>query len=601
MSGQNGGDRLADLDRIARAYGELSLAVGFTDGVEGDAAKRITGSWNRTKPLTDAGFAAGLMARCEKHNPAIVLGASGLIGIDIDGREGLELFVKIAGTLPRTVTVTTGKGAHLWFRPPPGVNGVAAIEFGANGVTLKKEGYFIAPPGLHPSGAVYQFREDRAPWEVSIAELPVEALEEMRHAAGAHRKAGGARGTPGEPIREGGRRTALCSMAGAMRRRDMGEEAILAGLRAENAARCDPPLPDEEVAALARDFAARYEPAESVEPKRLKLRRLDVAAMMNTLPPEVPWIAEPMIVRGALTLLVGREGEGKSLIALSLAIAVASGEAVAGFHPKAGRVVYVDAENSPGEIHRRVRALGLDAVAAEQVRIHEAEGFDFRHDLDELERVVVEEKPALLILDSFRALWGGSENDSDAVGPVIDRLRNFGRRHDAATLLLHHSGKVGSEYRGSTAIGAGAELIFSLAREPDDEDEQRRYLACRKSRPAPEPGRRWLRLSTDLGLTFVEECEAPTGADEAKPGRPAKARRELSPKILAALEQGPLNQSDIARACNRNPSDGSIRRVLDELVRQGKIGRREGRFYPLPNCQTPKGPGNLASPSGGAS
>ena len=242
-----------------------------------------------------------------------------------------------------------------------------------------------------------------------------------------------------------------------------------------------------------------------------KLRRLDVSEMMQTLPPEVPWIAEPMIVRGALTLLSGREGEGKSMVALTVAIGVASGEPVAGFHPATGKVVYVDAENSPGEIHRRLRALGLDTPASERLVVLEAESFDLRTDLRELDDVIAAERPALVVLDSFRSLWGGSENDSDAVGPVLDRLRNLGRRHDAATLLLHHSGKTGTEYRGSTAIGAAAELIFTLGREADDEDQQRRYLWCRKSRPAPEPGRRWLRVSTELGMTFVEECEAPNG------------------------------------------------------------------------------------------
>ena len=59
------------------------------------------------------------------------------------------------------------------------------------------------------------------------------------------------------------------SMAGAMRRRGMSEAAIVAALAEENlACRCQPPLPDAEVATVARSVA-RYAPAEESEPAAL--------------------------------------------------------------------------------------------------------------------------------------------------------------------------------------------------------------------------------------------------------------------------------------------------------------------------------------------
>lgn len=326
-----------------------------------------------------------------------------------------------------------------------------------------------------------------------------------------------------------------------------------------------------------------------------KLRRLDVAEMVNTLPPELPWLAEPMLLRGALTLLVGREGQGKSLLAMALAIGVAAGEPVAGFRPAAGRVLLVDAENGPAEIHRRVRALGLPNGAAGNLAVYCTEGLDLRRDLEELEDVIGQESPSLVVLDSFRSLWSGSENDSEEVAPVLDRLRNLGRREDAGLLLLHHTGKAGAEYRGSTAIGAAAEAIFTLGREPEDDDPQRRYLACQKLRSAPEPGRRWLRLSTELGLTFVDEWTPPEGAEETR-GRPAREAPRLAPQVLALVrERGPIHQADVARTLGRQPSDGTVRRVLEALEnREDKpIRRRADKAWEA--CQksgTPRGYGN---------
>ncbi len=49
----------------------------------------------------------------------------------------------------------------------------------------------------------------------------------------------------------------------------------------------------------------------------VKLRRLDVARMLTTEPAPVDWLVEGVAARGALTLLAGREKEGKSMIALA--------------------------------------------------------------------------------------------------------------------------------------------------------------------------------------------------------------------------------------------------------------------------------------------
>ena len=58
---------------------------------------------------------------------------------------------------------------------------------------------------------------------------------------------------------EGERNASLTSLAGALRRRAMSEGGILAALNAENLARCVPPLPEAEVALIARSVC-NYDP-----------------------------------------------------------------------------------------------------------------------------------------------------------------------------------------------------------------------------------------------------------------------------------------------------------------------------------------------------
>jgi len=71
------------------------------------------------------------------------------------------------------------------------------------------------------------------------------------------------RGPRGGPVDEGSRNAHLLSLAGSMRRKGLGEEAIRAALVAENGSRCQPPLPEREVAAIAKSVA-RYAPGSPI-------------------------------------------------------------------------------------------------------------------------------------------------------------------------------------------------------------------------------------------------------------------------------------------------------------------------------------------------
>lgn len=310
---------------------------------------------------------------------------------------------------------------------------------------------------------------------------------------------------------------------------------------------------------------------EHVEATAEKLRRLDVAQMVREAPPDVPWVVEGLVVRGMLTVLNGREGEGKSLLAMALSAGVATGQGEAGMVCNEGQAVIVDAENGAYEIHRRVRTLDLPVW----VEVFEADGFDLRSDLAELEAILEHFAPSLLILDSFRSLWKGDENDSGDVAGVLDPVRNLVRQYQTGAVLLHHSGKgIGAAYRGSSAIGASAELGFKLAREEGDDERERRFLECWKCRPAPEPERRWLRLSVEGGRVFVDQADPPEG--EHTPAAAQPVREELRPKVLAALTSIPQARADIARAVGRKPKDRSVGRVLETLRAAGEVEKREG-------------------------
>ena len=97
--------------------------------------------------------------------------------------------------------------------------------------------------------------------EEPLAEIPEWLLEKLAPAGSSGRKStsGKAVEDDGVPIPEGERNAHMTSLAGSMRHRGMGEEAISAALLKENIAKCVPPLDEAEVFQIAHSVS-RYSP-----------------------------------------------------------------------------------------------------------------------------------------------------------------------------------------------------------------------------------------------------------------------------------------------------------------------------------------------------
>jgi RecA-family ATPase len=231
---------------------------------------------------------------------------------------------------------------------------------------------------------------------------------------------------------------------------------------------------------------------------------LDNEHLKATPPPPVPWVVEGFCARGALTMLVGEPGQGKSYLALALAAGVCEGEDAAGFTiAKRRKVAVFDAENGHGEVHRRLDSLGYPEHL--RVGITQA-GFDLERQLYEVEEAGSELGTDLIVLDSLRTLWpGGDENDSDEVTKLLAGLQQAARDTDTAIVILHHRNKSGG-YRGSGAMAAVPEILIHMGAHPRDKDTTRRSLWWEKCRIGRRPPKHWVRLNDG-----VHEAFAPSG------------------------------------------------------------------------------------------
>ena len=145
------------------------------------------------------------------------------------------------------VVRTGGGGVHVYLSIPGHVSTGKIV-----GGDLKAEGgYVLAPPSIHPNGTPYQWIHK------GDTILEVKSLAALGIGSKANTK-GPAPAIEGM-IPEGERNATLASLGGTMRRRGMSEGAILSALIAENFHRCDPPLAQTEVRAIAKSVA-KYEP-----------------------------------------------------------------------------------------------------------------------------------------------------------------------------------------------------------------------------------------------------------------------------------------------------------------------------------------------------
>lgn len=189
-------------------------------------------------------------------NIGICPGLSDLVVLDFDGPIGMENGRKLGLLDIPTRTVVTGRpdgGQHRYLRIPPGCR-IGNVKIGDKIDVRAHNGYVVYPPSIHPSGAQYRFLDP----DVPIADAPPRLLELLGAAPKKKSEIETAdRASQDELIAQGGRNNALISLAGSLRNRGLSAETIHEMLVVANERACDPPLPDREVAAIAKSIS-RY-------------------------------------------------------------------------------------------------------------------------------------------------------------------------------------------------------------------------------------------------------------------------------------------------------------------------------------------------------
>ena len=263
----------------------------------------------------------------------------------------------------------------------------------------------------------------------------------------------------------------------------------------------------EKLGRVASEEAGRGDTESSIVLSRLReeLDRVDKPTSNIVLRPyeEIlatpsqppPWLIEPFLALGAVTMFNARQKTGKSFCALHLAQCVALGLPAFGVEDwdvqLPGNVLYWDAQNPPWLIENRVKwmheGLELNGTRPAPGKIFLLHKRPFAVNEEQGRRQIAklldELNAVLWVVDVFsRSHRMANENDAAMMAEVMDHYTDLCREHgwkdtegnrSCAILLLHHDRKgmqgMGSDLvvdsvRGSSEIPGSLDIRFALRR-----------------------------------------------------------------------------------------------------------------------------------------
>jgi RecA-family ATPase len=258
-------------------------------------------------------------------------------------------------------------------------------------------------------------------------------------------------------------------------------------------------------------------------------------------PPERPWLVRDWLPCRQVTLLTGDGGVGKSVLAMQLLLALASGSTWLGMPTTPSRVFGVFAEDDEDELHRRLYAIAraegvaIDSLGNLAWRCAVADSCELVEPdntgqlqptsyYQQLKDAVRAFGARLVVLDAATNLYGGDEVKRRQVNAFIALLRRLAIEIDGAVLLLAHPSmqgiSTGSGLSGSTHWNnAVRSRLYFVRTAGEDADPDERTLTRLKANYAGTGD--VIRIRWNNGA-FVA-LDPPSGIDRAAIG--AKADR----------------------------------------------------------------------------
>jgi hypothetical protein len=464
-------------------------AKGFKDA---SSDQKIIQSWWNQSPQANIGLVVG--------------GVSNICVLDIDPRNGgddsLAKLINKYGSLPETVEVITGGGGrHYYFKYDK--NFGVEQEF-SKGIDCRKNGYVVAPPSVHFSGAQYRFVEGKALGEIPIAMAPGWLLK------------GGVRSEK-QPIRElyedvaeGGRNNALARIIGVNIKLGLNPSDCLALALSVNQ-RYKPPLIDGEVKGIVESIWRTHSLSVSALVAQDKSMPESLAKFLKRdIPPVEYWIKN-IIKKQGRTIISAATNKGKSIFAqhISLAIAMGMDSFLGQFKTEKANVLYLDFEMGESVLHERFNKMTSIVGVPDNLYVKFMLGKNLQNEQTKecLEKWITDLGAKLLVIDPIGSAWTGDENSKQEVAILTSY---FDSLIDKYGLSIHHWRKASKDSKSGGAMAAGS---YKWEAGVDhhitlDGEIKHMILSCEKSRTGPKFEKMIIGLNPDTILfEFIGKCK----------------------------------------------------------------------------------------------
>jgi AAA domain len=145
------------------------------------------------------------------------------------------------------------------------------------------------------------------------------------------------------------------------------------------------------------------------------------------------FIVEDLLPAKSIAIVAGDSTIGKSPLVCQLGLCVAAGVPFLGMKTNQGRVLYFDLENSLLDCKEMrdalVQFLGIGNAPGDFLLVTEP---------GDLERLISEVKPGLVVIDSLRAFRPDVTEKNPVAGEWLKEIRNLARKYNCCFVFIHH-------------------------------------------------------------------------------------------------------------------------------------------------------------------
>jgi len=304
--------------------------------------------------------------------------------------------------------------------------------------------------------------------------------------------------------------------------------------------------------------------------------------------PAPQWLIKDWVVRDSACWVVGKGNDGKSLVALDMAMHVALGRMWHGKRVHQGKVGYVVAEGAAGMGQRYMAWCktfneGQDVEGVfflpMPIQASDMAGWDV------LIAAIVRMGLDLVILDTqARVTVGLEENSAKEMGLFVEQVERLRRASNATVMVVHHTGKTGASARGSGALYGAAQTELTVTRVADlvtvtvtkQKDAERVDPLVTQIKSVvvgaiPVATQGWV-SAADEPITAA--CLIDVDADQAGEWAGLSAKAKLLKVLLDIFPgRGALKGEARGRCKEKGMSDTSFYRAWDACLEEGLISK----------------------------